>query len=119
MRGISYTDTMKPRKTLDDFDSFLAKEALHLEAVVIGATALTLLGLIDRQTRDVDILVPQLPSDIALAAKRFAVQVRASGEALADDWLNNGPSSLPNSFPQAGKTCSEPSSSRCVTVEPT
>ena len=90
---------MKPTETLKRFDSFLAKEGLRLEAVVIGATALSLLGLIDRQTRDVDVLAPRLPPDIASAANRFAVMLRASGETLADDWLNNGPDSLASQLP--------------------
>jgi len=52
---------MLPRPTLEAFDAWLAERSLRLEAVVVGASALALLGVTDRQTRDVDILHPKLP----------------------------------------------------------
>ena len=95
--GISYNDTMKPKKTLARFDPFLAKRGLVLEAVVVGGAALGLLDVISRETRDCDILHPELSEEIRDAAAEFAAQVRARGDALADDWLNRlnrGPISL-------------------------
>jgi hypothetical protein len=52
-----------------------------------------LLGIVSRATKDIDILVPEIPPEIHVAARAFAVEVRATGEILRDDWLNNGPAS--------------------------
>jgi hypothetical protein len=90
---------MRPRDTIEAFDSFLLERGLSLEAVVIGGAALGLLGVVSRQTRDCDILHPLLPKEIRDAAMEFAVLRRAEGEALDDDWLNNGPASLADDLP--------------------
>ena len=63
---------MKPRETLEAFDAFLAERGLRLDAVVVGGTALNLLGVVSRPTKDCDILYPQLPDEIGDAAKAFA-----------------------------------------------
>jgi hypothetical protein len=47
---------MLPRPTIEAFDAHLLTAGLRLEAVVIGGSALALLGIISRQTRDFDIL---------------------------------------------------------------
>ncbi len=90
---------MLPKKTIRAFDLFLEGEGLRLDAVVVGGSALALLGLTDRATRDFDILAPDLPDEIVDAARRFAEQQRAGGVALADDWLNNGPIQLGDILP--------------------
>lgn len=90
---------MHPRKTLSAFDQFLVSRGLRLDAVVIGGAALELLGVISRPTRDCDILHPSLPSAIVEAAREFARQTRAGGEALDEDWLNNGPEQLAQVLP--------------------
>ena len=90
---------MKPRETIERFDRFLEAEGLSLDAIVIGGVAMALLGATARQTRDCDVLVPPIPPEIVDAAKRFAVVTRDRGEPLADDWLNNGPTSLAKVLP--------------------
>lgn len=90
---------MRPKETIEGFDAFLAMRGLSLEAVVIGGAALSLLGVVSRQTRDCDILHPELPPEIVDAATEFAELRRRDGEVLADDWLNNGPSSLTDVLP--------------------
>ena len=85
---------MTPRETLEAFDRYLSGRRLRLEAVVIGGAALNLLGIISRATKDCDILDPPLPSAIIEAARSFAAESRRHGDALQDDWLNNGPASL-------------------------
>jgi hypothetical protein len=60
--GISYTDTMEPRVVLEAFDRYLEQRNLRLEGVVIGGTALNLLGVVARPTKDCDILYPPLPA---------------------------------------------------------
>ena len=90
---------MKPKQTISAFDVFLAQRGLVLDAVAIGGAALGLLGVIQRETRDCDILHPALPEVIREAAVDFAFQARGQGEELSDDWLNNGPSSLADALP--------------------
>jgi hypothetical protein len=91
---------MLPRPTLEAFDAWLASRSLPLEAVVVGGSALALLGVTERQTRDVDILHPEPSADITLAARDFAVHLRGQGVELADDWLNNGPMQLAEVLPE-------------------
>lgn len=57
---------------------FRARE-LRLEAVVIGGAALNLLGVVQRTTRDCDVLHPALPSAVVAAAQEFAAQRRRDG----------------------------------------
>lgn len=77
----------------------LAAVGYECELVVIGGSGLLALGVIDRATRDVDLLAlragdelrtPQpLPPELIAAAERVS---RDYG--LPSDWLNAGPSSL-------------------------
>jgi hypothetical protein len=90
---------MFPRPTIEAFDVYLAERDLRLEAIIVGGSALALLGVTNRQTRDVDILHPELATEIMQAARGFAEQSRRSGVALADDWLNNGPIQLGEVLP--------------------
>ena len=85
---------MLPRPTIEAFDRHLLGLGLHFDGVVIGGSALALMGLIQRPTRDFDILVPELPQVIVTAARDFAKAQRTIGVDLLDDWLNNGPSQL-------------------------
>ena len=90
---------MFPRPTIEAFDRWLAARTLRLEAIVVGGSALALLGVTDRQTRDVDILDPELPAEVAEAAREFAAHMRTEGTELGDDWLNNGPMQLAEVLP--------------------
>ena len=90
---------MRPRETLAAFDRYLAERGLQFSAVVIGGAALNLLGVVSRSTKDCDVLYPELPPVIVEAARTFATEVRATGEVLQDNWLNNGPASLAAQLP--------------------
>ena len=90
---------MLPRLTIKAFDGWLAASSLRLDAIVVGGSALALLGVTDWQTRDFDILHPELPDEIASAAREFAAHLREEGVDLADDWLNNGPMQLAEILP--------------------
>jgi hypothetical protein len=90
---------MKPRETLAKFDEFLAERGLRFEGVIVGGAALHLLGIVSRTTKDCDILWPQLPEEIAEAARKFAGSMRQQGLFLADDWFNNGPADLVAQLP--------------------
>ena len=65
----------------------------------MGGSALALMGVIQRPTRDFDILVPELPEESALAARTFAKLQREAGAKLSDDWVNNGPMQLGQVLP--------------------
>src|SRR4051794_31325640 len=92
---------MKPKEMLVEFDQYLAVRKLHFEAVVIGGSALALLGTITRETQDCDVLDPNIPENVAKAAQEFSREVRQKGRELKDDWLNNGPASLKDVLPKA------------------
>jgi len=49
---------MQPQEILPEFDRYLAGRGLQLHAVVLGGTALNLLGVVFRPTRDCDVLAP-------------------------------------------------------------
>lgn len=90
---------MLPRPTIEAFDRHLLRLSLRFEGVLIGGSALGLMGVIQRPTRDFDILVPELPPAIASAARDFAKVQRQAGDDLQDDWLNNGPMQLGEVLP--------------------
>ncbi len=90
---------MLPVETITAFDRYLGENELSLQAVIVGSAALSLLGVGERQTRDVDVLAPDLPESVLDAARAFARSERAAGRHLADDWLNNGPSQLRDILP--------------------
>ncbi|MBI1944508.1 MAG: hypothetical protein HYS27_02360 [Deltaproteobacteria bacterium] len=90
---------MRPQETIQAFDVFLAARGLKLDAVVVGGAALALLGVITRETRDCDVMVPELPAQILDAARAFAAEVRGRGDVLRDDWLNNGPADVAKVLP--------------------
>ena len=71
----------------------------RVELVVIGGAALTILGFVDRTTRDVDVvalldsgaLTPAKPLPPALTVARDSV---AADFGVSEGWLNAGPSDL-------------------------
>jgi len=91
---------MFPRPTIEAFDARLTGLDLRLEAIVIGGSALALLGVTSRQTRDFDIIAPELPIAILEVASAFAREQRELGVELIDDWLNNGPMQLGDVLPE-------------------
>lgn len=95
---------MRPTEIIPMFDIFLAERNLHLEAVLIGGAALALQGIINRETRDCDILEPELPETLLEAAKDFASHQLSTGVVLRADWLNNGPAQLTQILPEGWRT---------------
>ena len=95
---------MKPTEIIPMFDAFLTERDLSLEAVLIGGAALALQGVIARETRDFDILDPELPEAILEASRAFARAISGSGDILRDDWLNNGPAQLSLLLPEGWRT---------------
>ena len=89
---------------IPQFDRYLGERGIAFEAIVVGGTALALLGLIARETRDCDVIEPQLPETILEASRAFAKDLDGRGVILREDWLNNGPSSLGGVLPDGWKT---------------
>jgi hypothetical protein len=90
---------MEPKAILEAFDDFLAKRSLRFVGVVVGGAALNLLGVVARATKDCDVLAPEIPLEIAAAARASATVRREAGEVIAEDWFNNGPRSLTVDLP--------------------
>jgi hypothetical protein len=77
----------------------LALDRVHVELVVIGGSALTILGLVERPTRDVDVVAllaggqlepaDPLPEDVVAARNAVAADF-----GVSDGWLNSGPGDL-------------------------
>lgn len=85
---------------LNKFDQALSARSLSLEATVIGGAAMVLLGITTRQTRDVDVLNPELDALVKRASVEFAHQMRCEGVMLDDDWFNDGPHALTDVLPE-------------------
>ncbi|HRC57513.1 MAG TPA: hypothetical protein PKU97_16380 [Kofleriaceae bacterium] len=99
---------MLPRPTIEAFDRYLLALGLRFEGVVIGGSALGLMGVIQRPTRDFDILVPELPLEISSAARAFAKAQHHAGIDLQSDWLNNGPILLGEVLPSGWRERVQP-----------
>lgn len=99
---------MKPTEIIPLFDTFLDGRGLKLEAIVTGGAALALLGIINRETRDCDLIAPELSVEVQAASVAFAEALRQSGEILRDDWLNNGPASLGELLPMGWRDRLQP-----------
>ena len=109
---------MKPATLLQEFDAFLAERDVRFEAVIIGGAALALLGVIDRETRDCDVLDPDIPDEIVAIAKEFAIAQTRLGHALDENWLNNGPSDLKRTLPEGwGQRLQEAFSGQAVRLQ--
>jgi len=92
-----------PREIIPAFDAFLGQRGLSFKAVAVGGAALSILGVIARHTRDLDLLEPTIPGEILEAAGEFA---RSHG--LSEDWLNTGPASLSKDLPSAWVARTQP-----------
>lgn len=84
---------------IENFDAFLNEKKANFECIAIGGISLIMMGVITRNTRDCDILDPEIPQNILSYAKEFAEKSRKKGLVIRDDWFNNGPSSLVEHLP--------------------
>lgn len=87
-------------EVLKSFDHFLKNKNLEFSATIIGGAALIILGVINRATKDIDCLDPQIPETICRASVEFAKKYRGEGAPLKTNWFNNGPQSLKKELPQ-------------------
>lgn len=88
---------MNVNGTITLFDLFLEQKGITFEAIIIGGAALNVMGVITRQTIDIDCLDPKIPEDVLRAAAEF----RLANEdlRLIEKWINNGPESLIRDLP--------------------
>ncbi len=82
------------KKIIPAFDEFLSTQGLWFEAIAIGGSALSIMGIINRTTQDLDLLSFPIPPAIATASKVFAIH-----HGIQNNWLNTGPIDLIRSFP--------------------
>lgn len=92
-----------PKEIIPKFDEFLRTHGLRFEAVAIGGAAHVVLDIIQRSTRDVDLLETEIPEAIAQAASKFA-----NIHGLSENWFNAGPADLLRSLPPTWKTDLQP-----------
>jgi hypothetical protein len=92
-------DATSANELLLALDEQLAARGEHHELVVIGGAALLALGLVDRVTRDIDVVALR-QGDVLLAPEPFPVPLSDARDRVAADfqlsasWLNAGPGSL-------------------------
>jgi hypothetical protein len=70
-------------------DEELTKVGEKRSLIICGGGALIVMKVIERRTRDVDVIAPE----VDLLLKKLAAQV-GKEFGLSDNWLNNGPASL-------------------------
>lgn len=91
---------MRPQEFIPLFDAYLSKQGQSFTGIIIGGCALSLMGVISRETQDCDILDPKIPQEIIDLSKSFAHEVGSAAGLLKENWLNNGPASLKDVLPQ-------------------
>jgi hypothetical protein len=83
-----------PKEIIPKFDEFLTSKQLKFDGIAIGGAALVVLDIIQRSTRDVDLLESEIPEAIAKAASEFARE-----RGLSENWFNAGPADLLRNLP--------------------
>lgn len=100
MNNETSADSGVTKEIIQEFDQFLLKKGLSFHGVAVGAAPLILIDVIERMTRDCDILDPEIPNEIKDAALEFASLKGRGGHGLIEDWFNNGPESLKELLPE-------------------
>lgn len=93
---VLYNDNMN--NVIEKFDLYLTQHHLQFQTVIIGGAALIAMEVINRKTKDIDCLFPEIPVEIKQASREFAAE--NPDLDLMDSWLNNGPASLVNDRPE-------------------
>jgi len=84
-------------------DAELGQAKQVREIVICGGAALIALGIVSRETRDVDVLIPDLDPFLEEAAHKIAPRFQ-----LKSGWLNNGPRDLTKQLPREWRSnCTE------------
>ena len=72
---------------LESLDRELSRQNEARELIACGGGVLSIMGVISRQTRDLDVITPMLDDVLLKCSHSVASQL-----GLDSDWLNNGPS---------------------------
>lgn len=99
MSNISITSTQSADALLHALGEQLAAAGAAFDVVVVGGSALLVLGLASRATKDVDVLAVRTDGALVSADPLPPALVEASGRVARDfglpaDWLNSGPAGL-------------------------
>jgi hypothetical protein len=90
--GYPFIMSLSPENKLEvlqQLDAELATLGVQRSLILCGGGALLVLDIIDRRTRDMDVITPQIDPVLDMAAKKVAQHF-----GLSEEWLNNGPASL-------------------------
>ncbi|MFH0898924.1 MAG: DUF6036 family nucleotidyltransferase [bacterium] len=100
---------MYPLQVITAFDDYLSQQCLKFSAIIVGGCALSLLGIITRETQDVDVLDPNIPQEILKLSYNFANDWNSKNQdTLKVKWLNNGPVTLQRDLPKKWRERIEP-----------
>ena len=80
---------MNIKDIINAFEQKLAGIKQSLEMIICGGAAIHLLGYSNRPTKDIDVLLPKLPTSLDPIIQEIALE-----HQLPKDWLNNGPQNL-------------------------
>jgi hypothetical protein len=99
MSNIPITSTQSADALLHALGEQLAAAGAAFDVVVVGGSALLVLGLASRATKDVDVLAVRTGDAFVSADPLPPALVEASGRVARDfglpvDWLNSGPAGL-------------------------
>lgn len=86
------------KEVIKSFDKYLEKNQLSFEAIIIGGAALNIMDVVNRITKDVDFLDPNIPKPIKQASIDF--RSKHPEFKLDENWLNNGPEALKRDLPK-------------------
>lgn len=90
-----YTNHMDAKSVFKALDKELKSAKVQRELIICGGAALIALGVVSRQTRDVDVLSPLIDKNL----KNIAIKL-APSLGLKENWLNNGPIELTEELPK-------------------
>lgn len=99
MTGTYNIDAERSGSLLAALGEHLAADGTSVQLVIVGGAALLALGLVDRVTRDVDVVALREGDELRSAEPFPAALARARDRvardfSLPDDWLNAGPTDL-------------------------
>ncbi len=82
------------KKALSLLDKELVMKKFNVELIICGGAALILMGIVSRETVDVDVITKLIPDAVLEAAKVVAKKLK-----YPEDWLNNKASPILDRLP--------------------
>ncbi|MBF0209002.1 MAG: hypothetical protein HQK53_19245 [Oligoflexia bacterium] len=81
------------------FDKYLGANGVKFEAIIIGGAALIVMDIINRTTKDIDFLEPNIPEEVKKLSVEFAIK-HPDLNLDSMHWINNGPRTLIRDLPK-------------------